>query len=336
MLDFAYASASDRNSVVVALSDPGTAIIAGGTELLNWMRLGIESPERLVDIGGLHDLEQISSDGQRLIIGARATLNAVAEHEQVRRHAGALAEACLRAASAQVRSRATIGGNVLQKTRCAYFRAEAPLPWGCNKRTPGSGCAARHGLNERHAIFGWTDDCVAVQPSDPAVALACLDAEVQVLGPRGSRTIPMTRFHFTQAEAAAEGMDAATAETRLAMDELIVGYLIPLRDSQRSAYIKVRERASYEYALVSAAASVVLSGDRVVAARIALGSVAQRPWRLPAAEAALVGKQLKPEHVTPSIAAAMAEARPLARNGYKVAMARNAAVRALCAAGGLA
>jgi xanthine dehydrogenase YagS FAD-binding subunit len=146
----------------------------------------------------------------------------------------------------------------------------------------------------------------------------------------------MTRFHLTQAEAAAEGMDAATAETRLAMDELIVGYQIPLRDSQRSAYIKVRERASYEHALVSAAASVVLSGDRIVAARIALGSVAQRPWRLPAAEAALVGQQLKPEHVTPIISAAMAEARPLARNGYKVAMARNAAVRALCAAGGVA
>jgi xanthine dehydrogenase iron-sulfur cluster and FAD-binding subunit A len=180
--DFAYASASDRNSVVTALSEPGTAIIAGGTELLNWMRLGIQSPKRGVDIGGLHDLEQITSDGQRLMIGARATLNAVGEHEQVRGHAGALAEACLRAASAQVRNRATIGGNVLQKTRGAYFRADTPLPWGCNKREAGSGCAARHDLNERHAIFGWTDDCVAVQPSDPAVALACLDAEVQVLG----------------------------------------------------------------------------------------------------------------------------------------------------------
>jgi xanthine dehydrogenase YagS FAD-binding subunit len=136
MLDFAYASASDRNSVVAALSDPGAAIIAGGTELLNWMRLGIESPERLVDIGGLHDLEQISSDGQRLTIGARATLNVVAEHEQVRRHAGVLAEACLRAASAQVRNRATIGGNVLQKTRCSYFRAETPLPGAVTNARP--------------------------------------------------------------------------------------------------------------------------------------------------------------------------------------------------------
>ena len=183
--------------------------------------------------------------------------------------AGALASACLQAASAQVRNRATIGGNVLQRTRCAYFRAEEPVPWPCNRREPGSGCAALGGLHERHAIFGWTDDCVAVQPSDPAVALAALDAEVDVVGPAGPRSIPMRGFHLTPREAAAEG--DPLRETRLGPDELIVGYRIPLHEPDGQAYVKVRERASYEYAIVSAAATVRLGGDEIAAARVALG-----------------------------------------------------------------
>jgi xanthine dehydrogenase YagS FAD-binding subunit len=233
-----------------------------------------------------------------------------------------------------VRNRATLGGNVLQKTRCAYFRAEAPLPWPCNKRTPGTGCAAREGLNERHAIFGWTDDCVAVQPSDPAVALVCLEAEVEVARGTMRRTLPMADFYVTQQEAAAAGENAATCETRLARDDVIVAYHLPLRVNTRSAYVKVRERASYEYALVSAAASIQGSPDRIAAARIVLGSVAQKPWRLGVAERALVGKPLTRETLAPAIAAAMQDARPLAHNGYKIEMARNAAVRALLTAGG--
>ena len=197
-----------------------------------------------------------------------------------------LADACLKAASAQIRNRATIGGNVLQKTRCAYFRAEAPLPWGCNKREPGTGCAARHGLNERHAIFGWTDACVAVQPSDPLVALAALDAEVELLGREGRRTLRVADLHLTQEEAEQEGGDAARLETRLQPGEIIVAYHLPIREGQRSAYVKVRERASYEYALVSAAAVLSLTNGTIGRAAIALGSVAQKPWRLAAAEAA--------------------------------------------------
>jgi xanthine dehydrogenase YagS FAD-binding subunit len=331
MRDFAYACAATAGSVVSTLADPGTSVIAGGTELLNWFRLGIAAADRVVDIGGLDELRGITRDGDELRIGALATLNEIGEHPLVTRLAGALAFACLQAASAQVRNRATIGGNVLQRTRCPYFRAEEPVPWPCNKRDPGSGCASLAGRHERQAIFGWTQDCVAVQPSDPAVALAALDARAEVLGPAGARTIPMREFHLTQREAA--GMGEPLRETRLGPDELITGYRLPA-STDGQAYVKVRERASYEYAIVSAAAAVRLDGNRIAAARIALGSVAQRPWRLPAAEAELPGTALTREALTPVIERAMADAAPLPQNGFKVTMARAAAVRSLLAAGG--
>ena len=331
MRDFAYARAGTAESAVATLGDAGTSVIAGGTELLNWFRLGIAAADRVVDIGGLDELRGIDRDGGELRIGALATLNEVGEHPLVSGMAGALASACLQAASAQVRNRATIGGNVLQRTRCPYFRAEEPLPWLCNKRDPGSGCASLAGRHERQAIFGWTPDCVAVQPSDPAVALAALDARAEVLGPSGPRTIPMREFHLTQREAAVLG--EPLRENRLGPDELITGYRLPA-STDGQAYIKVRERASYEYALVSAAAAVQLAGDRIAAARVALGSVAQRPWRLSGAEAELPGTPLTREALTPVIERAMADAAPLPQNGFKVIMARNAAVRALLAAGG--
>ena len=339
MRDFAYARAGTAESAAGALAGPRTSVIAGGTELLNWFRLGIAAADRVVDIGGLDELRGITRDGDELRIGALATLNEVGEHPLVSQLAGALASACLQAASAQIRNRATIGGNVLQRTRCPYFRAEEPLPWPCNKRDPGSGCTSLAGRHERQAIFGWTQDCVAVQPSDPAVALAALDAEADVLGPAGPRTIPMSEFHLTQREAAAAG--EPMRETRLGPDELITGYRLPVSPGGQ-AYVKVRERASYEYAIVSAAAVVRLAGaraggatgERIAAARIALGSVAQRPWRLTAAEAELPGTPLTREALTPVIERAMAEADPLPQNGFKVLMARNAAVRALLAAGG--
>jgi xanthine dehydrogenase YagS FAD-binding subunit len=346
--DFAYARASTAEAAVETLAGRQTAVIAGGTELLNWFRLGIAATDRVVDIGGLEELRGIARDGDELRIGALATLNEVGEHPLVIRAAGALASACLQAASAQIRNRATIGGNVLQRTRCPYFRAEEPLPWPCNKRDPGSGCTSLAGRHERQAIFGWTRDCVAVQPSDPAVALAMLDAQADVLGPAGPRTIPMREFHLTQREAAAAGQPMR--ETRLGPDELITGYRLPASVTGGQAYVKVRERASYEYAIVSAAAAVRLgalpsgasgalpsgaSGAGLIgAARVALGSVAQRPWRLDAAEAELPGTPLTREALTPVIERAMADAAPLPQNGFKVTMARNAAVRALLAAGG--
>ena len=339
MRDFAYARAGTAESAVGTLADPGTSVIAGGTELLNWFRLGIAAADRVVDIGGLDELRGIASDGDDLRIGALATLNEIGEHPLVTQAAGALASACLQAASAQIRNRATIGGNVLQRTRCPYFRAEEPLPWPCNKRDPGSGCTSLAGRHERQAIFGWTEDCVAVQPSDPAVALAMLDAQADVLGPAGPRTIPMREFHLTQREAAEAGQPMR--ETRLEPGELITGYRLPA-SADGQAYVKVRERASYEYAIVSAAASVRLDAllpgacgaGRIAAARVALGSVAQRPWRLTLAEAELPGTPLTREALIPVIERAMADAAPLPQNGFKVTMARNAAVRALLAAGG--
>ena len=349
MRDFSYARADTAESAVGTLADPGTSVIAGGTELLNWFRLGIAAADRVVDIGGLDELRGIASDGAGLRIGALATLNEIGEHPLVTQAAGALASACLQAASAQIRNRATIGGNVLQRTRCPYFRAEEPLPWPCHKRDPGSGCTSLAGRHERQAIFGWTQDCVAVQPSDPAVALAMLDAQADVLGPAGPRTIPMREFHLTQREAAEAGQPMR--ETRLEPGELITGYRLPAGSgTDGQAYVKVRERASYEYAIVSAAAAVrldtllpgaVLPGapgaggaGRIAAARVALGSVAQRPWRLDAAEAELPGTPLTREALTPVIERAMADAAPLPQNGFKVTMARNAAVRALLTAGG--
>jgi xanthine dehydrogenase YagS FAD-binding subunit len=342
MRDFGYARAGTAASAAAALADLGTSAIAGGTELLNWFRLGIAAADRVVDLGDLDELHGIAVDGSvleggELRIGALATLNEVGEHPLVTRLAGALASACLQAASAQVRNRATIGGNVLQRTRCPYFRAEEPVPWPCNKREEGSGCAALAGRHERQAVFGWTGDCVAVQPSDPAVALAVLDAQAEVLGPAGPRTIPMREFHLTQQEAAAGG--DPMRETRLGPGELITGYRLPA-STDGQAYIKVRERASYEYAIVSAAATVRLAdgpgGPRIAAARVALGSVAQRPWRLPGAEAELPDTPLTREALAPVIERAMADAAPLPQNGFKVTMARNAAVRALLAAGGRA
>jgi xanthine dehydrogenase YagS FAD-binding subunit len=329
--DFAYARAGTAESAVGALGDAGTLVLAGGTELLNWFRLGIAAADRVVDIGGLGELRGIHREGDDLRIGALTTLAEIGEHPLIMRMAGALASACLQAASAQVRNRATIGGNVLQRTRCPYFRAEEPVPWPCNKRDPGSGCTSVVGRHERQAIFGWTPDCVAVQPSDPAVALAALDARAEVLGPAGPRTIPMREFHLTQREAA--GLGEPMRENRLGPDELITGYRLPA-STDGQAYLKVRERASYEYALVSAAAAVRLDGDRIAAARVALGSVAQRPWRLADAEAELPGTALTREALTPVVERAMGEAAPLPQNGFKVIMARNAAVRALLQAGG--
>jgi xanthine dehydrogenase YagS FAD-binding subunit len=216
MIDFAYARAESPATAVAALRDDHATVLAGGTELLNWVRLGIAAPERVVDIGGLDELRGITRDGDTLRIGALTTLNEIGEHPLAVAHAGALASACLQAASAQIRNRATLGGNVLQRTRCAYFRAEEPVPWPCNRRSPGSGCAALAGLHERHAIFGWTDECVAVHPSDPAVALVALDAVVDVVGPAGPRAVPSTGFHLTPEE-------AGLREHRLDPDELIVG-----------------------------------------------------------------------------------------------------------------
>jgi xanthine dehydrogenase YagS FAD-binding subunit len=342
MKNFEYVRAGSLQDAIESARPASSQYIAGGTELLNWMRLGIAAPDRIVDIGALGAQGEIRRSNSELIIGALATLNDIGEHALIRQHAAVLGAACLKAASAQIRNRATIGGNILQKTRCTYFRSEAPVPWPCNKRAPGSGCAALGGLNERHAILGWTDACVAVHPSDPAVALACLDAQVDLLGPRGRRSVAVTNLLLTQEEARQErsrsksGLHEALLESRLQPGEIITAYRIPIVDNERSAYVKVRERESYEYALVSTAAALIVNDGRIDRVRIALGSVAQKPWRLTAAEQSLKGAALTREAVLPAIRASLNAATPLEHNAYKVEMAANAATRAVAIAGGFA
>ena len=306
-----------------------------GTELLNWLRLGIASPHNLLDIGHLDALRGIREDAGDLVIGALSTLGEIGENAVVGERAVVLAQACLKAASAQIRNRATLGGNLLQKTRCAYFRAEgATATWPCNKREPGSGCAALEGHHERHAIFGWTQACIATQPSDPAVALACLDARLELAGSEGRRTIPVAEFHLTPDSVPAAGDLAAQCETSLKPGELIVACRIPLdAAARRSHYVKVRVRESYEYAAVSAAAALAVENGVVRTVRLALGSVAAKPWRLRGAEDALVGQTPTGEAFRSAVSRAMEEARPLPGNRFKVALAGNAAVRALELAG---
>jgi xanthine dehydrogenase YagS FAD-binding subunit len=327
MRPFTYARAMTLDDAVAAAGEPGTAVLAGGTELLNWLRIGIATPDRVIDISrvpGLDRIEPLPDGGLR--IGALVRLNDVAADEHVARDWPVLREAIHRSASAQLRNLATIGANLLQKTRCPYFRSEDSTP--CNRRAPGSGCAALHGHDERHALFGWTDDCIATQPSDPAVALAALDAHVVTRSPDGGRRIAVTDFHVLPA-------DGVDRDNVLELGELIEAIELG-SPAPRSAYVKVRERESYEYALVSAAATVQLDeGGRIDSVRIALGSVALRPWRLTEAERRITGVAADDPAVTAAIDAALAGARPVPGSAYKVAIARGAARRALITAAGI-
>ncbi|HEX6013546.1 MAG TPA: xanthine dehydrogenase family protein subunit M [Geminicoccaceae bacterium] len=324
MLSFAYARATSPDQAITAGAEPGTVFLAGGTELLNWLRLGIAAPARVLDIArldGLNRIEPLARGGLR--IGALVLLNDVAQHEAIVRGYPVLSQAILKAASAQLRNLATVGGNPLQKTRCPYFRAEETLP--CNKRRPGSGCSALHGINDQHAIFGWTEDCVATQPSDPAVALAALDAVFVTAHRDGGRRIPAAEFHTLPDERPQD-------HNVLRHGELITAIELPA-PAPRSAYLKVRERESYEYATVSAAAALEMDGSTIRRARIALGSVAHRPWRLTTAEDRLVGHDSADrDALRGAIGASFADARPLAHNAYKIPLAKNAALRVVEAA----
>ncbi len=318
MKPFAYTRAASAAEAVDAASRPGAAILAGGTELLNWMRIGVSEPRAVVDIGRL-SLEEIRLDGDVLHVGALAKLNDVAAHELVRDRFPVLRQAIHKSASAQLRNLATIGGNPLQSTRCPYFRSESPTP--CNKRQPGSGCAARHGIADNHAIFGWTDDCVAVQPSDPATALVVLDSTVVTADQNGGRRLAIRDLHALPDE-------DPTVHHLLRPGEIIVDIEIS-GAARASAYVKVRERESYEYALVSAAVALDLDGDVITRARIAVGSVAMKPWRLESTERLLAGTRIGSPEVGDSVKAAFAEARALPDSAYKVPLAQNAVLRAI-------
>jgi xanthine dehydrogenase YagS FAD-binding subunit len=291
------------------------------------MKDRVTRPERLLDINRLPDMAQVEllSDGG-LRIGALARMSDVAADPKVRSRFPVVAESLLFAASGQLRNMATIGGNIMQRTRCPYFRDEDDLP--CNKRRPGSGCSARFGLNRNHAIFGWSDDCVATHPSDLAVALAALDANVLVRGPGGKRSIPFTEFHLLPG-------NTPERDNVLERGDLIVAIEVPARNEGRAShYFKLRDRQSYEFALVSAAAAITAERRRIGSARIALGGVAHKPWRLTAAESALRGVSLDDtDTLMTAIAASFAEARPLAHNAFKIELAQRVALRALETAG---
>jgi len=327
MENFRYARATDLASALTALRTPSARALAGGTELLNWMRDGIEAPVQVVDITGL-PLDGIEATASGLTIGALARMSDVAAHPATRSGYPVLVQSLELAASPQIRNLATMGGNLMQRTRCPYFRAETPLP--CNKRHPGTGCPARHGENRQHAILGWNEACVATHPSDLAVALAALDAIVRVAGAGGERSIPATGFHRLPG-------DEPERDNVLAPGELITALEVPAMPSgARSHYLKVRERSSYEFAMVSAAVTLELNGASIRRARIALGGVAHKPWRLPDAEEALQGARLERSAYVAAVDGAFKEARALEQNGFKIELAKRTVTRALELAGGAA
>ncbi|MBV9327620.1 MAG: xanthine dehydrogenase family protein subunit M [Chloroflexi bacterium] len=330
MQPFSYYRATQvGDALAVMQREPRAQLIAGGTELVNWLKEGIASPPVLVDINSLPDLDAIEANAAELSIGALARMNDVAAHPEVRRNYPAIAEALHNSASPQLRNMASMGGNLLQRTRCPYFRADVEL--ACNKRRPGSGCAALDGYDRTAAIFGWSEHCVATHPSDVAVAFAALDAAVHVRGLGGvERAIPMTDFYTLPGE-------TPERDTVLQRDELIVRIGVPQSPiARRSRYLKVRERTSYEFALVSVAAGVQLdAGGRITDVRIALGGVAHLPWRLATAERALPGTHLSDATaLRAAIEDDFAAARPRRQNGFKIELVERAVVRTLQLAGG--
>jgi len=329
MQSFTYARASALPDALAALSQPGGMVLAGGTELLNWMKEGIVAPEELVDINGISGLDRIEAGDDRLRIGALARMSDVARHEAVVRDYPAIAEALLKSASPQIRNMASMGGNLMQRTRCPYFRAEIELP--CNKRRPGSGCSAFNGEDRGMAIFGWSEACVATHPSDVAVAFAALDAVIHVEGSDGARTIRFADFHRLPG-------DSPERETVLEPGELITAIEVPAAAiARRSHYLKIRERASYEFALVSAAVGLELAGAEIAEARIALGGMAPKPWRLSEAEQVLRGVAISDAAaLRRALDGAFGDARPRRDNGFKIELVKRTIVRALQTVGGVA
>ncbi|TFW19152.1 xanthine dehydrogenase family protein subunit M [Massilia arenosa] len=320
-----YDRAGDPAQALRLIAQPNAKFIGGGTNLLDLMKGDVEQPARLVDINriGLDRIAELPGGGLR--IGALARNSDAANHPLVRTRYPLLSQALLAGASGQLRNMATMGGNLLQRTRCPYFMDTAFDM--CNKRRPGSGCGAREGYNRMHAILGASEACIAVHPSDMAVALAALDATVQVSGPQGERAIPLAEFHR---------LPGTTPQFDTVLDprELITAIdLPPPLFQQHVHYLKVRDRASYAFALVSVAAALEMEGGVVRQARVALGGVAHKPWRLPAAEAQLAGQSLSDERSGALADALLAGARPFRDNRFKIDLARRAIVRALRNAG---
>lgn len=333
MHQFEYTLPSDVAGAIRAVSErPDSRFIAGGTTLVDLMKLKVESPGHLVDInrlaGSEPELARITSlpDGG-LRLGALVRNSDAAWDTSVRQRFPVLAEALLAGASGQIRNMATTGGNLLQRTRCYYFRDTASA---CNKREPGSGCSALEGRNRIHAVLGGSEHCIATHPSDMAVALVALDARVRIRGAGGTRAVPLTEFHLLPG-------DHPERETVLRQGELITAVDVPpLAFGPRSHYLKVRDRASYAFALTSAAVALDLHDGTIHEARIGLGGVATKPWRAREAERALAGKRAGPNVYGLAAEAALRGAVPRRHNGFKVELARRTLLRALTVVGGMA
>jgi xanthine dehydrogenase YagS FAD-binding subunit len=321
MRPFKYVRASDAQGAVRAVAaNPRAKYLAGGTNVLDLMKEDVERPNELVDLTRL-GLAEIKSAGDGLSIGALAKNADTANHPLVRRNYPLLTQAIVAGASPQLRNMATNGGNLLQRTRCQYFY-DVAMP--CNKREPGSGCGALEGLNRIHAVLGWSDKCVATYPGDMANALYALDAVVKIRGTNGrERTIPVGEFHRLPG-------DMPEKDTNLEHGELVVAIELPKSSfAKNSYYLKVRDRASYAFALVAVAAALELDGKAVKQARVVLGGVAHKPWRSREAEAALAGQPATQESFQRAAETALRDAKPLAHNAYKVELGKRAVVRAL-------
>jgi xanthine dehydrogenase YagS FAD-binding subunit len=320
MKEFTYQRPAHVRDALALVADDGARFLGGGTNLVDLMKDGIETPTRLVDVRRL-PLDGIrETSGGGLTIGATTTNSDLAAHPEVRRRYPALSQAVLAGASGQLRNMATVGGNLLQRTRCGYF---ADLSQPCNKRSPGSGCAAITGEHHNHAVLDWSEHCVATHPSDMTVALAAFDARVHYETLDGSHEIPLSEFYLPVGE-------SPQRETALPHGALITAITLPARAaSPRSRYRKVRERASYAFANVAVAAALDIHEGVVQGARIALGGVASRPWRAHAAETALRDAPATQDSFRAAADAELTAARPLRDNAYKVTLARNLIVAVL-------
>ena len=312
MINFQYVRAASPKSAIDAITkDPTAQFVAGGTNLIDLMKKGVVNPQKLIDINNL-PLKKLERQGNALRIGALSLNSDVSEHALVLQYQPLLSLALKAGASAQLRNMATVGGNMLQRTRCPYFY-NTDLP--CNKRQPGSGCGALQGYNRMHAIFGASDQCIAVHPSDMCIALTALDAVVIVNGAKGERKIPFAEFHRLPG-------NQPEKDNNLQRGELITSVQIPDNKFQKHYhYLKVRDRISYAFALVSVAAALDMDGTTIKDARLAMGGVAHKPWRLRDAEQFLKGKTANEANFKQAAAVAMKDAKGYGHNNFKLKLA---------------
>ncbi|MGL5876360.1 MAG: FAD binding domain-containing protein [Xenococcaceae cyanobacterium] len=321
MKNFTYIRpTSTKDAIQKASQEKAANFIAGGTNLIDRLKVFLDEPSQLIDISrlNLNQIDRTSDGGLR--IGALVSNTAVADHPEIRSNYPLLSRAILSGASQQIRNMATVGGNLMQRTRCPYYYDTA---FPCNKRQPGSGCPAATGINKMHAILGASEQCVAVNPSDMCVSLAALDAVVEVEGVKGRRAIPFTEFHRLPD-------NTPQLDNNLALGEIITAVILPpVSFAKSGVYLKLRDRASYAFALISVAAALDIQNGKIQQARMALGGVAHKPWRSPEAEEFLKGKAAETTIFQQAAEMALQEAKPLKYNAFKVEMAKRAIRRAL-------